>query len=65
MSFAGARVLQSLPAQKVSRKHHRLLVLPRRDTSCFLKYIPDTVPLSCVALPGTHDTLVNPMHATK
>ncbi|KIP02632.1 hypothetical protein PHLGIDRAFT_32127 [Phlebiopsis gigantea 11061_1 CR5-6] len=42
---------------KVSRKHHRVLVLPRRDTSCFLKHIPDRVPLSCVTLPGTHDTM--------
>ncbi|KAI0818883.1 PLC-like phosphodiesterase [Irpex lacteus] len=42
---------------KITRDHHRLLILPRRDTSRFLSDIPDSVPLSSVTLPGTHDTM--------
>ncbi|EGN96244.1 hypothetical protein SERLA73DRAFT_76223 [Serpula lacrymans var. lacrymans S7.3] len=42
---------------KITRKHHRLLIIPRRDTSNFLSEIPDTVPLSSLLLPGTHDTM--------
>lgn len=42
---------------KLSRKHYCLLIFPRRDTSCFLSLIPDTVPLSSLTLPGTHDTM--------
>ncbi|KAI6164266.1 PLC-like phosphodiesterase [Pisolithus thermaeus] len=34
-----------------------LVVMPRRDPSCFLKSIPDTVPLSSLMLPGTHETM--------
>ncbi|CCM05793.1 uncharacterized protein FIBRA_08026 [Fibroporia radiculosa] len=40
-----------------SRRHHRLLILPRRDLSSFLANMPDTVPLSSLTLPGTHDTM--------
>ncbi|KAJ3546549.1 hypothetical protein NM688_g5503 [Phlebia brevispora] len=41
----------------ISRKHHRLLILPRREMNSFLEDIPDSVPLSCLMLPGTHDTM--------
>lgn len=36
----------------MSRKHHVLVVLPQRDTSCFLADIPNSVPLSSLMLPG-------------
>ncbi|GJE87940.1 PLC-like phosphodiesterase [Phanerochaete sordida] len=42
---------------KVTKRHHQLLILPRRDLSSFLSEIPDSVSLSCVTLPGTHDTM--------
>ncbi|KAF8415897.1 PLC-like phosphodiesterase [Boletus edulis BED1] len=42
---------------RLSRKHHVLVVFPYRDTSCFLASIPDSVPLSCLMLPGTHETM--------
>ncbi|OSX64855.1 hypothetical protein POSPLADRAFT_1053664 [Postia placenta MAD-698-R-SB12] len=42
---------------RVSRKHHRLLILPRRELSSFLAKLPDSLPLSSLMLPGTHDTM--------
>ncbi|KAG6379215.1 PLC-like phosphodiesterase [Boletus reticuloceps] len=42
---------------RLSRKHHVLVVLPYRDTSRFLASIPDSAPLSCLMLPGTHETM--------
>ncbi|KIJ69662.1 hypothetical protein HYDPIDRAFT_80179 [Hydnomerulius pinastri MD-312] len=42
---------------RISRKHHCLVVFPHRDTSCFLASIPDSVPLSSLMLPGTHETM--------
>jgi len=42
---------------KMSRKHYRLLILPRRDMASFLREMPDSVPLSSLTLPGTHDTM--------
>ncbi|GBE82695.1 hypothetical protein SCP_0410800 [Sparassis crispa] len=47
------RIYQS----RVSKKHHRLLILPRRDMSTFLAEMPDSLPLSSLLLPGTHDTM--------
>ncbi|KAH7910614.1 PLC-like phosphodiesterase [Hygrophoropsis aurantiaca] len=37
---------------RMSSKYHRILIFPRRDMSCFLSDIPDTVPLSSLMLPG-------------
>ncbi|KAF9244226.1 PLC-like phosphodiesterase [Melanogaster broomeanus] len=42
---------------RISRKRHVLVVFPHRDTSCFLANIPDSVPLSSLMLPGTHETM--------
>jgi 1-phosphatidylinositol phosphodiesterase len=41
---------------KVSRKHYKLIVLPRRDLSSFLANVPDTVPISSLLLPGKSHT---------
>lgn len=38
--------------RRSARKPCYLVVIPRRDPSCFLKSIPDTVPLSSLMLPG-------------
>lgn len=43
---------------KISRSQHSLLVLPKRSLASFLNDIPDSVPLSALTLPGTHDTYV-------
>ncbi|CAL1703413.1 unnamed protein product [Somion occarium] len=40
-----------------SRRQRSLLILPRRNLSAFLRDLPDTLPLSALALPGTHDTM--------
>ncbi|KAG6334884.1 hypothetical protein ID866_4208 [Astraeus odoratus] len=42
---------------KSDRRSCSLVVIPRRDSSSFLKGIPDSVPLSCLMLPGTHETM--------
>ncbi|TCD66693.1 hypothetical protein EIP91_001047 [Steccherinum ochraceum] len=42
---------------KTSRRHHRLLVLPKRNLASYLSELPDSVPLSSLALPGTHDSM--------
>ncbi|OBZ75822.1 hypothetical protein A0H81_04799 [Grifola frondosa] len=42
---------------KISKRHHKLSIFPRRELSSFLAEIPDTVPLSALMLPGTHDAL--------
>lgn len=39
-------------AVQITRKHHRLTVLPRRDMASFLSDMPDSVPLSALVLPG-------------
>ena len=49
----------TMPPQ-VSKGHYKLSVFPRRDLSSFLSQIPDTLPLSSLLLPGTHDTCVEP-----
>lgn len=43
--------------RRSASKRCYLVVIPRRDPSCFLKSIPDTVPLSSLMLPGTHETM--------
>ncbi|KAI6151058.1 PLC-like phosphodiesterase [Pisolithus tinctorius] len=43
--------------RRPGRKRCYLALIPRRDPSCFLKSIPDTVPLSSLMLPGTHETM--------
>ncbi|KAF8556928.1 PLC-like phosphodiesterase [Imleria badia] len=42
---------------RISCKHHLLVVFLHRDTSCFLASIPNSVPLSSLMLPGTHETM--------
>ncbi|TFK34842.1 PLC-like phosphodiesterase [Crucibulum laeve] len=42
---------------RITRKHHKLLIFPRRDMSSFLSEMPDRLPLSSLVLPGTHDTM--------
>ncbi|KAH7889971.1 PLC-like phosphodiesterase [Phlebopus sp. FC_14] len=41
----------------ITRNKNCLIVLPRRDTSCFLASVPDSVPLSSLMLPGTHESM--------
>ena len=41
-----------LRALQHSRKHHLLLILPRRDLASFLSDFPDSLPLSSMLLPG-------------
>ena len=42
-----------LTSPQQSRKHHLLLILPRRDLASFLSDFPDSLPLSSMLLPGT------------
>ncbi|KAK7037457.1 hypothetical protein VNI00_010949 [Paramarasmius palmivorus] len=42
---------------KIGKKHYQVTILPRRSLAAFLSDIPDTVPLSSLLLPGTHDTM--------
>ncbi|KAL0947516.1 hypothetical protein HGRIS_013615 [Hohenbuehelia grisea] len=42
---------------KLSRKIRKLVVLSRRDLSKFLSDLPDSLRLSSLALPGTHDSM--------
>jgi len=42
---------------KVSRRHHKLIILPKRNLASFLSDLPNTTPLSALCLPGTHDTM--------
>ncbi|KAM5542633.1 hypothetical protein V8D89_003594 [Ganoderma adspersum] len=42
---------------KISKGHYKLTVFPRRDLASFLSEMPDSLPLSSLVLPGTHDTL--------
>ncbi|EPQ58546.1 PLC-like phosphodiesterase [Gloeophyllum trabeum ATCC 11539] len=42
---------------RVSRRQKQVVILPKRDLSSFLSELPDTLPLSSVLLPGTHDTM--------
>lgn len=44
-------------AYQSTRQHSYLIAITRRDPSRFLKSIPDSVPLSSLMLPGTHDTM--------
>ncbi len=46
----------SLVLQQVGGGHHNILILPRRDLNSFLAELPDSLPLSALVLPGTHDT---------
>lgn len=41
---------------KVSRRHHKLVILSKRNLASFLSDLPDSIPLSALTLPGTHDT---------
>lgn len=60
-SWKAVRVADDCPwrlyRSKITRSHHRLLIIPRRNLGCFLSDIPDSVPLSSLLLPGTHDTM--------
>ncbi|TFK72218.1 PLC-like phosphodiesterase [Pluteus cervinus] len=42
---------------KVGKKHYNVIILKRRDASAFLSDFPDTLPLSSLCLPGTHETI--------
>ncbi|TBU26041.1 PLC-like phosphodiesterase [Dichomitus squalens] len=42
---------------KISKGHYRLSVFPRRNLASFLSEMPDSLPLSSLLLPGTHDTM--------
>ncbi|KAK7035808.1 PLCXc domain-containing protein [Favolaschia claudopus] len=42
---------------KTSRKHYKLIVIPRRSLPSFLSDVPDDTLLSDCLLPGTHDTM--------
>lgn len=42
---------------RVSCKHTKLLIIPRRNLHSFLAEMPDSASLSSLLLPGTHDTL--------
>lgn len=55
--WARASLTEALRAASQSkRNHHSLLILPERDAAAYLARLPDTVPLSALTLPGTHDT---------
>ncbi|KAI0029335.1 PLC-like phosphodiesterase [Vararia minispora EC-137] len=40
-----------------AEKHHTLFIFPKRDLASFLSDLPDSVSLTDVCLPGTHDTM--------
>ncbi|KZT20266.1 PLC-like phosphodiesterase [Neolentinus lepideus HHB14362 ss-1] len=42
---------------RISRRHKQLVILPKRNLSSFLSELPDSLPLSSLLLPGTHDTM--------
>ncbi|KAF7294707.1 PLCXc domain-containing protein [Mycena indigotica] len=42
---------------KVAPQHRKLVIIPRRSLPSFLSPIPDSVPISRLLLPGTHDTM--------
>ncbi|CDO68891.1 hypothetical protein BN946_scf185000.g34 [Trametes cinnabarina] len=42
---------------RITRRHHKLTILPRRNLASFLSEMPDSLPLSALVLPGTHDTM--------
>lgn len=42
---------------RISRGHHRVIILDRRNLGSFLSELPDRLPLSSLSLPGTHDTM--------
>ncbi|KAF7967438.1 hypothetical protein HWV62_34343 [Athelia sp. TMB] len=42
---------------RISRGHDKLVILPRRDLSCYLADMPDGALLSSLLLPGTHETM--------
>lgn len=44
---------------QVSRKHHQLLIIPRREMSSFLADMPDSLSLSSLLLPGTNVFLLS------
>ncbi|KAF7305177.1 PLCXc domain-containing protein [Mycena kentingensis (nom. inval.)] len=43
--------------RRLAPRHHELVVIPRRSLPSFLSPVPDTVPISSLLLPGTHDTM--------
>ncbi|KAF7323211.1 PLCXc domain-containing protein [Mycena chlorophos] len=49
--------LWRLYLRKVGPEHRELVILPRRNLASFLSPIPDSVPISRLFLPGTHDTM--------
>ncbi len=44
---------------QISKGCYRLSVFERRDMASFLSQMPDSLPLSSLLLPGTHDTYVH------
>lgn len=42
---------------RMTTTHYKVLILTRRKMSSFLSDLPDSLPLSAVVLPGTHDTM--------
>ncbi|PPR00050.1 hypothetical protein CVT24_009006 [Panaeolus cyanescens] len=42
---------------RITRKHHQIIIVNRRNLGSFLSDLPDALPLSSVVLPGTHDTM--------
>ncbi|CAA7267006.1 unnamed protein product [Cyclocybe aegerita] len=42
---------------RISRGHHKLVILSRRNLASFLSELPNRLPLSSLSLPGTHDTM--------
>ncbi|KAI1784240.1 hypothetical protein LXA43DRAFT_229867 [Ganoderma leucocontextum] len=45
-------------SSKISKGHYKLSVFPQRNLASFLSGMPDSLPLSSLLLPGTHDTCV-------
>ncbi|PVG00204.1 PLC-like phosphodiesterase [Serendipita vermifera] len=42
---------------EISASHQRILVLPERNLASWMKELPDSLPLSSLCLPGTHETM--------
>lgn len=47
----------SMYSTKIAKKHYQVTILPKRRLDAFLADMPDTIPLSSLLLPGTHDTM--------
>ncbi|KAF8655869.1 hypothetical protein AX16_002952 [Volvariella volvacea WC 439] len=44
-------------SHKISKDHYNVIILQKRDMASFLSELPDTLPLSSLLLPGTHETM--------